>query len=70
MLDLCDILVGDPRRVSSDGRSPSNRRDKFLGRYGLGIPEGVQAMGEALATDGNRWEKCLGIFKTSDAPNF
>ena len=52
MLDLCDNLVGDPRRVSSDGRSPSNRWDKFLGRYGRGIPEGDQATDEALATDG------------------
>ena len=50
MLDLCDILVGDPRRVSSDGRSPSNRWDKFLGRYRRGIPEGDQATGEALVS--------------------
>ena len=43
---------GDPRRGSSDGRSPSNRWDKCLGRYGRGIPEGDQATDEALATDG------------------
>ena len=45
-------LDGDPRRGSSDGRSPSNGWDKCLGRYGRGIPEGDQATGEALATDG------------------